>query len=1044
MAEVENKANTFFNSQMIVLSSNKQSPAICSVNHKEAVLRRIEFDCEVTRRPISEATVASGEIDLSVYTFKVSERDETATENARKETYTIDFDGLVERLRSARDQRTDCSATRKKQIEEMFNAQSGELSSDFSSPEEDLGRVHVPDSEDVRKYCDKYKIAYETRNHWWGKKELILYDSIKDEDWFFFASRGAHVSQFSDSMMSRVLEALEPLEGFAAYIRNSIHRQLETILPSASWWKKCIKRTVKVGLAFTSVYLVARGVSLLAKTLNAALAVVLPLANSSTNDGVRYPAIQRGRFHRKNAKSQSGPCAETVDLGKALSSNCLRLAYGNATLGWLTGVQDQIALLPTHVWATCLAACGGLPLPDGIVPEEELEGLHADDDLTFVKLPTTFPRFKKITNRFLSEKDLNFSNFSAHIFTDVVRIVDAEIGTTPIQYDAKGTKYALASHMTYRAGTKPGDSGAIIGHGESFNSKLLGFHVAASPVRGYGRLISKEDIIESIAELLSETAAQSGEAPRGLPFPVVATAKYNNFSNGRSKIKPALLHEAFPITKGRAILRPVAGVDPLAKALGNYNLSKDVAPTEWVPARQIVQRLIHRKSEARVLDVDTAVGNWRELASMDRGTSSGYPFCKQYADSTKRRFFEDIEEVVPTQELRDIALQCKNSLLRGEKPVFADNLKDETRPLKRCRVSDPDNIKTRAFSAAPVDFVVVCRQYLGAWISSLNEHRISNGTTAGINPASPEWSMLASTLMEKGQNMFDGDWSSFDASLPATLLREVGWYAEEWYKTFDPEWKEEDLNVRKAIFDSIAESHHWIDDVIVQWPGGLPSGCYGTNQIDSVANLVVLVRSFQTALSDREIAEEVYMVTHGDDNIVSVTDRVAALVTPKAIEAYGKSIGMTYTSADKAEITGYKPISGISFLKRTFVQLKGHPGIWLAPLEIDSIRSSVQWTRRGVCIQDYARTIESALEELELHQGEAIEDTQTIKHHANLVNIRPIYSSLPELVCKYWTGLKLEYNQFSPYWFTRHRTFRCAQAPEQVPRSDSGIVAASN
>lgn len=278
---------------------------------------------------------------------------------------------------------------------------------------------------------------------------------------------------------------------------------------------------------------------------------------------------------------------------------------------------------------------------------------------------------------------------------------------------------------------------------------------------------------------------------------------------------------------------------------------------------------------------------------------------------------------------------------------------------------------------------------------------------------SSDWAILYNKLREVGENWFDGDWSGYDTRLPASLIYEVFDYIEEWYATFDENHKSTDKLVRQYLAREIAESRHLVGSTLYQWFGGLPSGCPGTNQIDSIANMVIFTRAMQEAgLSSSEIVDGVRMAFHGDDNLISVAPEIAPRFSPLDIEKYGKSVGMIFTSANKTDdITTYKDPSACQFLKRNFRPLGS---FCLAPIDIEVPKDSVQWTKANdTDTMSFPLALQSAIEELIVIGDEGKDELTTILREARKAGLCPVEPTQNELVLRYMTGINLAHGTSS-------------------------------
>jgi hypothetical protein len=692
-------------------------------------------------------------------------------------------------------------------------------------------------------------------------------------------------------------------------------------------------------------------------------------------------------------------------------------------VGYFFVVSGRIAILPAHI-VNFYRSTPELTIDtiyQGKLVSMKLDKMKvylADQDLAVIELPKEFHHHRNFLNQFPKHGDVTFDSGTVRLVkTEEEHHGFFEIHNRKSQYTdtTLGTTVTLFNTLRYAIPTVNGDCGALITHNvPSVNSKFLGFHVAGSNNRGLGRIVYREELQDIMAEFTSAEVAQAQSlAPEEVikvkseldsRFKVLKDdAKPVNMPS-KTKIKKSQLHGAFEATKGISVLTPVGGFHPLIAGVNKYAEALPVSQEEWHPSRELVAQKMMTEGKAKVLSNEEALASFENLEAVDLKKSAGVPWLHQAPKSTKDQWVSDGS---PKPELAAEIIAMEEAALAGKRRmhVYLDCLKDEKRALDKCDRSKPDKIKTRVFAVAPFEVVLLMRKYCGAFISHTIEDRITNTLTAGVNPMSLEWAQCVNYLREAGDNFFDGDWSGYDTRLPSSLIYEVFWHIEQWYREFDPHWTEEHEKIRMYVAREIAESRHQIGSQIIQWHGGLPSGCPGTNQIDSIANLIIFTRAMQVkGLSDTTILNETRTLFHGDDNLISVSDRVAERFTPKDVSNYGSSVGMVFTAANKIDdINGYKRLEDCQFLKRSFVPEGSF--VW-APIDIEVPRDSIQWTKANESdTLSFPTALAAALEEwVVIGTPQAKKDLDHVLKLARKKGLRPLAPRRDELKTRYLAG----------------------------------------
>jgi hypothetical protein len=366
-----------------------------------------------------------------------------------------------------------------------------------------------------------------------------------------------------------------------------------------------------------------------------------------------------------------------------------------------------------------------------------------------------------------------------------------------------------------------------------------------------------------------------------------------------------------------------------------------------------------------------------DFKALNRAASPGFPDnVKTIRGFSGKEFYmgkgKDMDHqgncLVLFQEMDELEISIK----AGKRPlfVFTDCLKDERRPIQKVK-----ECKTRAFSGAPIRYLLLVRKYFGSFMEWFTINKITNSSGIGINSHSLDWHHLATLLLKKtrGKNGIGaGDYSKFDGSEKPCIHWAILDVINRWYDD-----GEINKNIRSILWMEVVNSRHIRNNVVYEWSSSLPSGHPLTTIINNMYNAFAF-RYCWILLHENDVSslfefdDYVYCCFFGDDNIFGVAPEYQDLFTEKYLQTAMKNIGLTYTAEDKGEIgDNLRSIQQVSFLKRSFryCNIKGR---WLAPLQLDVILEIPCWTKqRHDLVEITISNCEMAIFSLSLH-GEDI------------------------------------------------------------------------
>lgn len=618
------------------------------------------------------------------------------------------------------------------------------------------------------------------------------------------------------------------------------------------------------------------------------------------------------------------------------------------------------------------------------------------------------------------EKDKRTGKYAAQKITHVSDTVEA----VDICVDGRRER----GLVRYNAPTVKGDCGAPLSlcENRTYGARcVMGFHVAGRDSKlirqGFSQIVSQEMAWfvfnamrswdeeatrdEATVMVLDDDEHASAARETGL---VAGSMQYlgklaDPVSMGtKTSIKPTPLQEAQvfgPAPSAPAVLETVyrdgVRIIPMVRALEAYQTEVvDADPKELEPIVDLAMQKFTSATKDHCRDVLTfeealqPPPGWA-LKPLNRKSSPGVKYRHYVSPSLPGKTWclgpdgpidftrKGLEPI--RRDVEDIIAKAKLGIRKFH--LFGDFLKDELRTLKKVA-----EVATRAISSAPMDYTIAVRMYFGAFLAAMLSTYVANGMAPGIN-FYREWYMIAESLLHIGDKVFDGDFSRFDSSEQPWVHCAILRYINQWYAK-SPDWKEEDDRVRAILWLDLIHSRHLSGtgnklDTVVQWNKSLPSGHPLTTMVNSCYSLVTLTGCYVKATGDYvDMWKHVYIITFGDDNLVSVSDAVAEVFNQVTVAKFMKELfNLTYTSGRKdAELEPYTTIDKVTFLKRTFVidddkqgkLIDNVPNVgWVAPLALDSFLFEPYWYKNQRDMQgDLEQRIAHCLCELCLHPPE--------------------------------------------------------------------------
>jgi len=610
---------------------------------------------------------------------------------------------------------------------------------------------------------------------------------------------------------------------------------------------------------------------------------------------------------------------------------------------------------------------------------------HPELDLVLIQFPKTMSPHQSMKKHIFSDACLNFKILPAcRLVTrrdgEVVMIQAPHpflIEQASIECD---TVVPACTSVGYNhMNTVVGDCGApVLVMDPTRTQKIFGMHFLGNGFGSGQAVLITTDLLENMeahANFDKQLAYQhnfselDGETHITMPLGVIPTP----FEPTKTKVRRSIIHGKVsePIT-APTILRVSEVCDPMERGLKELQGPKTIIPNSFIEeAQQVLTRYTSGVPiVARTLTLEEALsGEGIEgLEPIELSTSAGLPLCLEPGAMGKKKWINDDRTPKPefVQMMKEFIEQIKSGELSSI-PIFKETLKDERVKKAKADINDPAKIKTRLFSASPLVLLVALRMYYGAFMAHAVRNEIRNTCTSGANPHGPDWHMIADWLHEVSTEVDDGDYSCFDTSQPSGLLIAVYTSIRSWYKRNGG--NEEDDIIRDRLAELCYHPYRSARGVVYRTNGSLPSGMFGTTQINSGSNLVAFFYAFRVLFPEstaEDFLNNVRTVSHGDDVLFSVSQEFKEFTSENIGKAL-KHIGMTFTPADKSGVASKaRPIEQTTFLKRGF---KPICGIYRAPLDVNSSLEMCNWiTKSADPVQATVDNCKAALRELAISE----------------------------------------------------------------------------
>jgi hypothetical protein len=652
-------------------------------------------------------------------------------------------------------------------------------------------------------------------------------------------------------------------------------------------------------------------------------------------------------------------------------------------------------------------------------------------DAVLLRLDANHREFKNITQHFIEDNQLSFdytqailvgsdfTNSFPQFFTAERDLEKIYTRQGKFEYNANPFANESIVHIVngykYRMPTALGTSGSLafsfdkqrfVGYQSAadFDNKigfigLMTREMIAQAIEGLEKTKLMKDVdLDILAPVISVTCKDTQcDLPIGLDYYGVIDPCDQRRMPDKTRIRASCIQHYFEPKTAPAVLSqsefrkicPDAPASFAATGVTKYACTESpMFPLpETIRALDIIFERIGTKPRGDVpcrvftdYEVLNGLKDNENFGPMNFDSSPGFPYVKSKPPGAKgkgylfnwilegdRKIAELAEGKFKT-EMLDYEAKAKKCILKSS--VFIDCPKDERRPIEKL-------FKTRMFTIGPAHHLYLHRKYFGAIRTHVITNRLTLAPKIGINPFSPEWSTFYHSLIVKGmdsKNFLDRDVSAFDGWRHPSYTQYYTQKINEWYQKYDPNWTEEDDNVRTVLAYDAQYRHVINRNYLYRATRGLISGKDMTDIDNSIQSefysLIFWICNKPKGLLDTDFYQYVSIATYGDDVVECVDSRCLSWFNLKEHQKWFARFGIKITDAQKkSEIEASKDIEDIQFLKRKFDTSQGQFRV-LAPLSKVTIEEMPLWIHENKFISSEELTrqnVDSALREAVYH-----------------------------------------------------------------------------
>ncbi|APG77459.1 hypothetical protein [Sanxia water strider virus 9] len=523
-------------------------------------------------------------------------------------------------------------------------------------------------------------------------------------------------------------------------------------------------------------------------------------------------------------------------------------------------------------------------------------------------------------------------------------------------------------------------------------SKIVGMHTAGytSTRGGFSIVLTREQVETALQQIVARHGPQVFSAPlppqvntdqdtfeeQAAPKPEGAFTYWGTMDKKFCPSQPQktcfratpFQGEIFPVAKIPAALTIVNGISPLKKALTKYG--KLTTPFNAKHVRIVKADILNEMCQlegdmpVEPTSIETAIFGLPGIPyceKMNMNSSPGWPYqCLPNSRGQKGKayLFDAEARKISDQLLAKNVMEREELAKQGERypSIWRDCMKDELRPVEKVKEG-----KTRLFTIAPADYTVLVRKYFFAFEQMFYKNHSKFFSAVGINPESYEWTVAYNRLRQYGNKCCAGDFASYDGTLMADLMFEVGEIIDDWYK-LNGEKDEQATAVRRVLIDEMIHTYQLINNCVYKTHQGNPSGNPLTVIINTMVNVFYMRLVWMEIMSEKkpqwatmdEYHQNVIEEAYGDDNRLVIKQKVIDLYNQITITECLARHKITYTDELKSgECVKYRKLEETSFLKRSYrIDSEIGKEIMLPKIDITTISGIINWYREAEFIDE--------------------------------------------------------------------------------------------
>lgn len=373
------------------------------------------------------------------------------------------------------------------------------------------------------------------------------------------------------------------------------------------------------------------------------------------------------------------------------------------------------------------------------------------------------------------------------------------------------------------------------------------------------------------------------------------------------------------------------------------------------------------------------------IESMEGNSSAGF-YLNKISGMAKRHHWFDILGRTIDPRLRKMVQDRIVQMLKGHKisQVVVDNLKDELRD--NVRVAEG---KTRVFCVGELVACIVSKMFLGLYMADCKRHRGGGSCSVGTNVHNSDWTFIGREIFRFGRDrVIGGDLPTMDVSTQRFMAHAAFIYLRTRLNLAKAAER-----VLEALLYNVVTTIHVSGSWSYMHCKGNSSGNWLTSWFNSFCCYTYLSTTFyylRPRDCEGSFKDNVGIQVYGDDNAGSVREGYEWYNNLTIAAGLLKLFGLSFTDPLKGDITtAWLEKSSQIFLARKFVECDG---VYLAPLDKDSLYGMLHWVRHHAELDDDAQLMQnlevfsSEMSHYDVEEGDAVwKSVMDAVHQSGLV-----------------------------------------------------------